>query len=156
MLYEKLGRPALSKTRRLLRRQGVAEEIVHDVFVSMWQKKPVFTSLRAAYAWVYRSCTNKAIDYLRGKNQQNISIDEISIEDEHTSPAEERLFLKKALLTLVKKMSAREASVFIYTYLEGLGQEEMAEVMDLSRSTIVRVQTSVNEKLSQLKEEQNE
>lgn len=152
MLYQKLGRPALSKTMRLINQQGVAEEIVHDVFVTMWQKKPVFESLRSAYAWVYRCCTNKAIDFLRSKAQKNIPFEHVEQTESVDPLTEDQLFLKETLLELVQIMDERETSVLIYKYVEELGQEEMAEVMGVSRSTIVRLQNSVSEKLAKHKE----
>ena len=155
-LYEKLGRPALSKTLRIVHQQSLAEEITHDVFITMWQNKMVFPNLRHAYAWVYRCCTNKAIDVLRSKSQQNISLEiteSILGSDDKT---QQSLEAKEAVKSLLTSMNDREAAILVYQYVEGLKQEEIAEVMGVSRSTVVRVQDKVSMKIKKFKDRQND
>lgn len=70
MLDEKLGRPALAKT---MRHRGcpAAEEILQEVFSKLWENKMKFPDLRQAFSWVYKCCTNAAIDYLRNHNNSH-------------------------------------------------------------------------------------
>lgn len=152
-LYARLGRPALGKTMRLVEK-SIAEEIVHDTFVKMWQAKMVFPNLRSAYAWVYRCCTNAAIDHLR--SQQNT--DSQGETDDFVADAHDLEFqtmAREQWKYLLMKLKPEEASLFVYRYLEGLSQEEAAEVMNISRRTVNRLQGTVDAKLAKVKGSQN-
>ena len=151
MLYQRLGRPALSKTLCLVS-QNVAEEIVQETFVKLWQKKPVFDSLRQAYAWVYRCCTNAAIDYLRSKGNQSVPLEQEITPDSQGLDPEQKTQLHSSWKELLEILSEKEAELFIYRNIEGLNQDEVAEVMGISRRTVNRLQEKVGKKVSRFQE----
>lgn len=148
MLYKKLGRPALGKTMGLVS-QAAAEEIVQDVFTKAWEKGMVFTDLRQAYAWVYRCCTNAAIDQIRSKGSGHDTFNEevpakgISMEDQAMA--------KQLWKQLLHRLSSEEAAVFIYRNIEGLTQDEVVEVMQISRRTVNRIQEKLDKKIEALR-----
>ncbi len=155
MLYAKLGGPALAKTINLVSR-SVAEEIVQDVFTKMWQTKMIFPDLKRAYAWVYKCCTNSAIDSIRNHNNSHVELDETRSE---SIPATADLETNAQAHEIWKKLShtfdSDEAAVFVYRNLEGLTQDEVAEVMQISRRTVNRIQEKVDEKIEKLRRQQN-
>ena len=151
MLYSKLGRPALGKTKSLVG-LAAAEEIVQDVFVKLWHKKMVFPNLRSCYAWVYRCCTNAAIDYLRNHNQSNVTMDgDAGAAADSGSDLENRAVAGQAWRHLARELSKEEAALFIYRNVEGLSQEEAAEVMQISRRTVNRLQEKLELKLEKIR-----
>jgi RNA polymerase sigma-70 factor (ECF subfamily) len=164
MLYEKLGRPALGKTISLVGK-AAAEEIVQDVFVKLWKAGMKFPNLKSAYAWVYKCCTNSAIDFLRSRSNQSVAlysdsgavIAEAESKADINSPSslETQMAAKQSLHILVRELSQDEASFFIYRSVEGLKQDEIAEVMKISRRTVNRLQEKVDVKLAKLRGRQN-
>lgn len=164
MLYEKLGRPALGKTITLVGR-AAAEEILQDVFVKLWKAGLIFPNLKSAYAWVYKCCTNAAIDFLRSRANQSVAlftetgavIAEAEDKADPTGPSEleTRMAAKQGLQILVRELSQDEASVLIYRSIEGLKQDEIAEVMKISRRTVNRLQEKVDHKLAKIRGRQN-
>lgn len=164
MLYEKLGRPALGKTISLVGK-AAAEEIVQDVFVKLWKAGLKFPNLKSAYAWVYKCCTNAAIDFLRSRANQAVPLQtdtgaliseaETKVDANSSSEVENRLAAKQSLKILVRELSQDEASVFIYRSVEGLSQEEIAEVMKISRRTVNRLQEKLDHKLAKIRGRQN-
>lgn len=152
MLYQRLGRPALSKTLYLVGQANVAEEIVQESFVRLWQKKPVFPTLRQAYAWIYRSCTNAAIDYLRNKSNQSVEFEIDSLASTVGLDLEQRTALKQTWQAVLRSLDEDEAELFIYRAVEGLNQDEVAEVMAISRRTVNRMQDKVAKKIGKIKE----
>lgn len=151
MLYSKLGRPALGKTANLVGRAS-AEEIVQEVFVKLWQKKMAFPNLRSAYAWVYKCCTNAAIDYLRSNRSQTSlqDIDESSpMNLEHVAVA------GQAWRRLTRLLAKDEAELFVYSRIEGLSQDEVAEVMQISRRTVNRLQEKLDLKLEKIRRKES-
>lgn len=152
MLYQRLGRPALSKTLYLVGQKNVAEEIVQETFVKLWQKKPTFESLRQAYAWVYRCCTNAAIDHLRNKGNQTVELEPERAPDSGGLDLEQRTDLKKTWKEVLDTLNEKEAELFVYRTVEGMSQDEVAEVMGVSRRTINRIQDKLAKKISRIQE----
>ncbi len=165
MLYAKLGRPALGKTMAIVGR-AAAEEIVQDVFVKLWQARIKFPNLRSAYAWVYKCCTNAAVDFLRSHANQTValqtddgkSLPQVELAfatSQPTSDLEKQTEAKQALQILVKELSPEEASLFVYRTFEGLSQDEIAEVMKISRRTVNRILEKLDHKLEKLRRRQH-
>ena len=146
----------MSKTLYLVKNQAAAEEIVQEVFLKLWKKKIVFEELRSAYAWVYKSCTNAAIDFIRKKSNEVMEYNENNEQAEPMLSTEQKLELQQLCKKLIHQLSEQEAEVFVYRNVEGLNQEEIAEVLGVSRRTVIRICKKVDEKLSKYKERLNE
>lgn len=149
-LYEQTGRAALLKATRLVGRRAVAEEIVQGAFLKLWDAGIVFPNERAAYAWIYRACHNAAIDYLRSHTTRfESSFDApalaamAAIDDPWLVTADERQHLRERLMGL----DEREAQVLVYRTVDGMTQSEIAEVMGLSRKTVIRICAALDAKL---------
>ena len=152
-LYERTGRAALSKTARLVGRVAVAEEIVQEVFLKLWGANLTFPDDRAAYAWVYRSCHNAGIDYLRAaatRREHGSEPDELAGHQDHRgSEASTRLEQRQLLSMHLARLDDREAQILGYRVIDGMTQDEIAEVMGVARKTIVRACARLAEKLGE-------
>jgi RNA polymerase sigma-70 factor, ECF subfamily len=149
MLYLKLGRPALGKTINLVG-PNAAEEILQEVFTKLWQKKLVFDNIRMAYAWVYKCCTNGAIDHIRSQKKSTELGDNDGasvIDPNFESNAEAQVLWKQ----VAKELKADETALFIYRNVEGLSQDEVAEVMQISRRTVNRLQEKLDQKIEKIR-----
>jgi RNA polymerase sigma-70 factor (ECF subfamily) len=148
MLYLKLGRSALAKTMAIVG-LAAAEEIVQEVFTKLWQAQMRFAHLKMAYSWVYKSCTNAAIDFIRNKNNRHVPISNLEFQSDLN--LEDKTDLQQVWQELTKILSPGETALFLYRNLEGLSQDEIAEVMQVSRRTVNRLQSQLNEKLAKFK-----
>lgn len=146
MLYQKLGRPALGKTISLVG-SAAAEEILQEVFTKLWQKKLVFDNIRMAYAWVYKCCTNGAIDHIRSQRKNT----ELGENDASVSSLESTLDAQVLWKQVAKELKSDETALFIYRNIEGLSQDECAEVMQISRRTVNRLQEKLDQKLEKIR-----
>ena len=154
MLYSKLGRPALAKTMNLVGKSA-AEEIVQEVFTKLWQKGIIFPNIKSAFAWVYKCCTNSAIDFLRNNNNSHLSLSDIDPHVDSSSNLEAQTTARHAWARLVKILNEPEAELFIYRNIEGLSQDETAEVMQISRRTVNRIQEKLDQKLEKIRRQQS-
>ncbi len=150
-LYNLVAKAALSKTSYIVH-SSAAEEIVQETFIKLFNKKPKFSSVRQAYAWIYRTCTNGAIDFLRKKDNSDWGQDSQDLLDSSRFGPEEKTHLKQAYEGLLKDLDEKEAQYFVFNYIEALTQEEMAEVMKVSRRTITRIADKVSKKIERRKE----
>jgi RNA polymerase sigma-70 factor (ECF subfamily) len=65
-LYDSLSRPLYATARHILNDATEAQDVVHDVFLSLWQNASSFDSGRgAAFSWAVTLTRNRSIDRLR-------------------------------------------------------------------------------------------
>ncbi len=148
-LYRKMAKPALNKTQSIVANTEIAREIVHDVFIKLWQNALTFPHQKAAYAWIYKSCHNAAIDHIRSAAHVNENTDLHEVENLVSTriAVDEGVISRSELLRLVKELPPNEADVLVYTVLDEMSQEEICELMKISRRTVQRLWQSVNESL---------
>jgi len=65
-LYDNLSRPLYSTAKYILNDASEAQDVVHDVFLSLWKNAASFDSSRgAAFSWAVTLTRNRSIDRLR-------------------------------------------------------------------------------------------
>jgi RNA polymerase sigma-70 factor (ECF subfamily) len=65
-LYDNLSRPLYSTARHILSDAAEAQDVVHDVFLALWENAASFDSGRgAAFSWAVTLTRNRSIDRLR-------------------------------------------------------------------------------------------
>src|SRR4051794_10921326 len=70
-LYEQDGRHLLGVALRIVRRRDVAEDVLHDAFVSIWQKAVSFDPQRgAARGWIFTIVRHQALNTLRSRERE--------------------------------------------------------------------------------------
>jgi RNA polymerase sigma-70 factor (ECF subfamily) len=142
-LYRQVGPYALSKTIYLLGQRDVAEEVVQEVFLKLWQNPKSFESIRQAYTWVYTSCHNAAIDYLRARRtaaQARSTIEGILKVPE--SP-EARVANRQLLDGIWGQLSERDVAIVAYRYIDGMQIQAIARLLDVSDKTVQRALNAV-------------
>ena len=72
-LYDRYSRLVYSVALRVVRNASAAEDVLHDVFLQLWQSPEQFDSARGNLpAWIAVITRNRAIDRLR---QQRVTVD---------------------------------------------------------------------------------
>jgi RNA polymerase sigma-70 factor, ECF subfamily len=65
-LYDNLSRPLYATAKHILNDTAEAQDVVHDVFLSLWENAKSFDSGRgAAFSWAVTLTRNRSIDRLR-------------------------------------------------------------------------------------------
>jgi RNA polymerase sigma-70 factor (ECF subfamily) len=76
-LYERFSRPLYATALHILRDGAEAQDIVHDVFIALWEKASVFAAERgSAFSWAVTLTRNRAIDRLRSRRRRAELLDE--------------------------------------------------------------------------------
>lgn len=88
-LYDKTSPILFARLLRMLRRRSVAEEVLQDVYVRIWQRAAQFEAHRGrALAWMVTIARYCAIDLMRRERMTLVSDDAIAeIADESTTDA---------------------------------------------------------------------
>jgi RNA polymerase sigma-70 factor (ECF subfamily) len=70
-LYDNLSRPLYSTAKHILNDAAEAQDVVHDVFLALWENAASFDSGRgAAFSWAVTLTRNRSIDRLRARTNR--------------------------------------------------------------------------------------
>lgn len=138
-LYLPLGMYAL----RLVDDADVAEDLVQDSFVSVWQYIEDGGEIDNFPSFIYRSVRNVCLSYLRNLHEtvDESEIPEAGEEEIDTSIRDARIW--RAIDDLPRK--CRE--VFLMSKRDGLSNEEIAEEMGISIKTVKNQMTKAYARL---------
>src|SRR5215212_6938131 len=91
-LYDKTSSILFARLLRMLRRRSVAEEVLQDVYVRIWQRAAQFEAHRGrALAWMVTIARYCAIDLMRRERMTLVSDDSLAeIADETASDSTEK------------------------------------------------------------------
>ena len=77
-IYQKYGDCLLAMAVGILRDQGLAEDVLHDVFLVFVQNIDNFLLTGKLKSYLARCVANRAIDLLRSKNNQAVGLDRVN------------------------------------------------------------------------------
>lgn len=70
-LYDRFSGPLFGTALRIVRDPAEAQDIVHDAFVTLWDKAASFDTARgSAFAWAVTLVRNRAIDRVRSRRRR--------------------------------------------------------------------------------------
>lgn len=124
----------------LLKKENVAEEVVQDVFYSIWKNRKNFRLTSGWQSYLYRSVYNNSMNYLRKtKNEYRLDFD-VSVREEGTSgdPFEEMNYneLNETIRETMEKLPERTRHIFRLSRFEGLTYKEIAKKLSISVKTV--------------------
>lgn len=142
-LYDRYGRPCFGLILRVVRNESIAEDLVQETFLRVWNRVHAFNPERGGLGpWILAVARNRAIDYLRsvdGRMARNaLEIDKMEEPMAYSGLEEELLNLDrvKLLKNAFAKLSAQQKQVLELAYYEGLSQTEMAERLNQPLGTV--------------------
>lgn len=125
-LYERYSALVYGAGVRYLGDRELAEDLVQDVFLSVWRSAGSFDPARASFAtWVYRITRNRATDLIRRRRARVRVVGEPFVETGGDDPAEElsRGFDVAAALS---RLSPPQREVLDLAYFRGMSQSEIS------------------------------
>jgi RNA polymerase sigma-70 factor (ECF subfamily) len=164
-LVRRYERPVFSLIYRMVRDRERAEDLTQETFVKVLN---ALDSYRAEYkfsSWIFKIANNAAIDQLRRKQLDTLSLDgapdavtaerqegtSLQLADAGESPLEELQAreLGGQIEEAIAKLRPEYRSCILLRHVEGYPYEEIAEMLDLPLGT---VKTYIHRARSQLRE----
>ena len=105
--------------QKYTKREDIAEDIVQDVFASLWEENRIFPSQANFRSFLYISIRNAAFDYLRHQNVESRYKEEVF-----------RLLFKQ-----IDLLPERCREIFLL-HLEGYDNDAIAKKLSLSIETV--------------------
>jgi RNA polymerase sigma-70 factor (ECF subfamily) len=135
--YDRYAAKVLSYVRMLARQREIAEDVVQEVFLSVWRKAPSYRPDRGDVpGWLYTITRNKLVDVWRRKGgmveDEEFDFDQLLAPDAGGERQVVGLAVRRALGEL--KPEQREALTL--AYFGGLTYEETAERLALPLGTL--------------------
>jgi RNA polymerase sigma-70 factor, ECF subfamily len=156
-LYDRYGRLAYSLVLRVVRDKAIAEDLVQETFLRVWNRVQSIDSEKGAIApWLMAIARNRAIDYLRSSagRDRNAAVE---LDESDHAPLyremEAGLLVSdqvRRVKAAMEKLAPNYRTVVELAYFEGLSQLEMSAKMGQPLGTI---KTWVRTALQSLRDE---
>lgn len=130
---------------RFTRNQEDAEEVLQDVFSTIYQKIQGFKGQSAFSSWLYRIIVNAAFMKLRKRKQQHtIALEDLSpTARQHCMDRESAIKdrsdhmainseLREKLEAAINRLPGQYRAVFVLRDVDGLSNQEVSKILDLS------------------------
>lgn len=170
-LVSRYSEKAYSLASRMVRNQEDAEEVLQDVFVTVYRKISGFEGKSSFSSWLYRVTVNSCLMKIRKRKQnKSIGLDDAMPDEEHSllmSNSEEtdtdKITLRKQVSTALEhaihKLPDDYRPVFILRDIDGLTSREVGKILQLSvpavKSRLHRARLMLRRKLVHFYEEYN-
>ena len=155
-LYDRYGRMAYSLVLRVVRDGAIAEDLVQETFLRVWNRVHSIDSEKGSLGpWLLAIARNRAIDYLRssaGRERKAVELDETDHAPLYSGMEADILISDQArrVKVAMEKLAPNYRTVMELAYFEGLSQSEMAVQMGQPLDTI---KTWVRTALQSLRDE---
>ena len=127
---------------RILGERSEAEDVLQDVYLTVWRKAGDFDSRRASpMTWLIAIARNRAIDRLRaGRPSRNMAPIEVAADLADPAPAADRLLetaqTQARLHVCLDALAQHERAALRGAYFDGNTYEELAERMTVPLGTM--------------------
>ena len=130
--------------------QDVAEDIVQEVFIAVWERDARYPTYNAFRSFLYNSVKTASLNHLKHKNVEEKYLASLNLENEgddiDLKMMEEELY--RLLFKTIDELPDKCRNIFLL-HLEGKGNEEIALLLNLS---ILTVKTQKKRAMSYIRE----
>lgn len=140
-IYRLYNRQLLFFAKKYVGDYQVAEEIVGDVFVKVWERRASFSNLDRLRAFLYIATKNRCLNVLRDTNIHEriddvANYEELLYDDTDIFTKIVRTELLKRIFDEVEKLPAKQREVFNKTFLEDKTIEEIGEELGMAAQAV--------------------
>jgi RNA polymerase sigma-70 factor (ECF subfamily) len=126
---------------RIVRRREVADEVLHDAFLQIWQKAGTYDpALGSGRGWIFSIVRHRALNSLRGMSRETLVEDAplAEVEDDAPDPLERLVGSRdaEALARCLAELDNSKRTCILLAYLDGLTHVEIAAKLAAPLGTI--------------------
>ncbi len=147
-LVERFERPVYALLFRIVRQRELAEDLAQETFVKAWRALARFDASRKFSSWIFKIAHNSALDALRRRGEEPLSLDAPLAGDEAPpqlpadpaaeDPLERATFRAagRALEEALADLRPEYREILMLRFARGLSYEEIAEVTGAPLGTV--------------------
>lgn len=137
----------------MLKNPDDSMDVTQEVFIKVYRNLESFNRESSFYTWLYRITVNKCIDFIRKrKRKREVDYDDAIQSARDTSTDGElmpsrlglnpdrvyaRKELREKMLEALETLGEKHRTILILREVEGLSYEEIAEVLQISKGTVM-------------------
>ncbi len=139
-LYRKYNKKIYNYILSLLKSSEDAENILQDVFLSLWLNRYKLKKCSSARFYMFKIAHNAAISIIREKIKESLFIEELkSMQINSENPAEIDMGnnrLSYNLNEIINELPGRQKEVYTLHNIEGLKYSEISKRLNISINTV--------------------
>lgn len=136
--YTQFFKKLLIESEKYVKDIHVAEEIVQDVFLKIWEKSEDLINVKSVKSYLYRAVINSSINFIN--RQRNLEQHHQKIINEFTEGQVEDLDEENELIVIlfdeIEKLPPKCKEIFKMNRFERLKYKEIALKLDISERTV--------------------
>jgi len=125
---------------RLVKSEDIAEEILQDVFLRIWEKRHLIDPDKSIGSYLFRIARNLVIDFYRkAAVDKELQSNLIAAASELYSHVEDVIYFKESneiIQKAIESLPPQRRQIFILCKLEGKTYQEVSEILGISASTV--------------------
>lgn len=130
-LYDQEAGRLVSIAQRIVRRRELAEEVVQEAFIQLWNKARSFDpGLGSARAWIYTVVRNRALNVIRDGGREDLvdaeRLAEMRDGDAPLDDAFDRLSTNSLLRRCLEGLEREKRESLLLAYVSGYSHGEIA------------------------------
>ncbi len=136
-MYSRYGATIYRRCLKLLGDRAAAQDATQEVFIRFMTHANDLQRGNGYLGWIYRVATNHCLNVLRNDARLTVC-DPASLPDVAVNAAASGYAELDLSVRLLRRFDETTAAVAVLALVDGLTQDEVAEVMGLSRKTVGR------------------
>lgn len=150
-LYNTYKHQLAGNLLKLVKTSDIAEDILHDVFVKVWENRTKIDPTRSFEGYLYRIAANMVADFYRKiSKDRNYQKQLISIQEtvyQHIDELLENKYRKELIDKALTELPPKCRTVFQLCKIEGRSYEEVSNLLQISPNTISNHLNRANKKI---------
>lgn len=116
-----------------------ADDLLQDIFLKIWKSLPDFRGDAQLYTWVFRIATNESLNFLKKRQlRMALGLDREAVAER--IPDQDPYFdgneAQRLLAVAMAQLPPRQRAVFQMRYFEEMPYEQMAQILEVSVSSL--------------------
>jgi RNA polymerase sigma-70 factor (ECF subfamily) len=136
-LYRRYGPVIYARCRALLQDEAAAEDATQETFIRVHRHLDRVPAEREALFWIYRVATNHCLNELRDRKQRPLLAEPPLDRPCPQGDPEGRLADRDLAARLIGAAPTKVRAIAWLYHVDGFEQEEVADILDVSRRTVI-------------------
>lgn len=140
-IYRLYNKRLLFFAQKYVRDYQIAEDIVGDIFVKVWERRTSFSNLNRLRAFLYIATKNRCFNVLRATNAHEhiddiANYEELLYEDADIVTKIIRTELLKRIFDEVERLPTKQREIFNKTFIEDKTIEEISDELGMAPQAV--------------------
>lgn len=136
-----------------------AEDIVQDTLMKVWKRRDSWDNIESIKAYSLTICRNLSLDHLRLHENQNLHIDSLEEQTQHSSNPYEQILLRdrvRIVKQLIESLPEKQRTCIQLRDIEGKAYKEIAQILQISEEqvkvNIFRARQAIKQKIKKVED----